>query len=91
MHVPVLLPKVFNYPLTYKSEKIKFLKPGEFVIVPFGKKMEVGVVWDKIHKTTKKIQIKPIESHPKPKAMGSLPLSKEKRCVKGQLANRKPA
>ena len=61
MNIPVLLPKVFNYPLTYKSEKTKFLKPGEFVAVPFGKKIEVGVVWDKIHKTTKKIQIKPIE------------------------------
>ena len=35
-------------------------------------------------------QIKPIENQPKPKAIGSLPLSKEKRCVKGQLANRKP-
>ena len=38
MNIPVLLPKVFDYPLTYKSEKIKFLKPGEFVAVPFGKK-----------------------------------------------------
>jgi hypothetical protein len=39
MNIPVLLPKVFDYPLTYKSEKIKFLKPGEFVAVPFGKKI----------------------------------------------------
>ena len=40
MEVPVLLPKVFNYPFTYSndSKKIKNLNQGDIVIVPFGKK-----------------------------------------------------
>ena len=44
MKVPVLVPKIFNYPLTYNSNLTQSLKPGDFVIVPFGKKKEVGVV-----------------------------------------------
>ena len=50
MEVPVLLPKVFNHPFTYiyNSQKIKKLDQGDFVIVPFGKKKEIGVIWDKI-------------------------------------------
>ncbi len=56
MEVPILLPKVFNHPFTYihNSEKIKILKQGDIVIVPFGKKKEIGVVWDKIKITEKK-------------------------------------
>ena len=56
MEVPVLLPKVFNYPFTYNndSKKIKNLNQGDIVIVPFGKKKEIGVVWDKINHTEKK-------------------------------------
>ena len=61
MNIPVLLPKIFNYPLTYKSEKNQSLKPGDFVEVPFGKTIETGVVWDKILKTEKKIKIRSIE------------------------------
>ena len=63
MEVPVLLPKVFNYPFTYihNSQKIKSLNQGDFVIVPFGKKKEIGVVWDKIKTTQKKIKLKQIE------------------------------
>ena len=40
MEVPVLLPKIFNHPFTYKnnSKKIKSLKLGDVVVVPFGKK-----------------------------------------------------
>ena len=63
MEVPVLLPKVFNYPFTYSndSKKIKNLKTGDIVLVPFGKKMEIGVVWDKINYTEKKFKLKKIE------------------------------
>ena len=63
MEVPVLLPKVFNYPFTYSndSKKIKNLNQGDIVIVPFGKKKEIGVVWDKINHTEKKFKLKKIE------------------------------
>ena len=62
MKVPVLLPKIFNYPFTYESGLIKSLKPGDIVVVPFGNKKEIGVIWDKIHNSSKKIKIKKIES-----------------------------
>ena len=63
MEVPVLLPKVFNYPFTYSndSKKIKNLNQGDLVIVPFGKKKEIGVVWDKINQTKKSFKLKKIE------------------------------
>ena len=63
MEVPVLLPKVFNYPFTYSndSKKIKNLNQGDLVIVPFGKKKEIGVVWDKISHTKKNFKLKKIE------------------------------
>ena len=63
MEVPVLLPKIFNHPFTYvnNSKKIKKLKLGDIVIVPFGKKKEIGVVWDKFENPKKKINLKQIE------------------------------
>ena len=61
MKVPVLIPKVFNYPFTYNSELKIPLKPGEFVLVPFGKQEEIGVIWDKIEPTQKKITIRNIK------------------------------
>ena len=63
MQVPILLPKVFNHPFTYihNSKNIKNLSQGDIVIVPFGKNKEIGVVWDKIKKTNKKIKLKHIE------------------------------
>ena len=63
MEVPVLLPKVFNYPFTYlnNKKKIKSLKLGDIVIVPFGRKKEIGVVWDKISHSEKKFKLKHIE------------------------------
>ena len=63
MEVPVLLPKVFNYPFTYlnNQKKIKSLRLGDIVIVPFGRKKEIGVVWDKISHTEKKFKLKHIE------------------------------
>ena len=35
MEIPVLLPKIFNYPLTYTT-KLKKLKTGDLVQVPAG-------------------------------------------------------
>jgi len=61
MEIPVLLPRIFNYPLTYSSGSIENLKPGQFVVVPFGKNQELGVVWDEIQKTSKKIKIRKIK------------------------------
>ena len=61
MKVAVLIPKVFNYPFTYNSELETPLKPGEFVVVPFGKQEEIGVIWDKIEPTQKKIKIRNIK------------------------------
>tara|TARA_Y100001970_G_scaffold289222_1_gene418877 strand:+ start:75 stop:2021 length:1947 start_codon:yes stop_codon:yes gene_type:complete len=59
MEVPVLLPKIFDYPLTYKADKEK-LNVGDFVEVPFGKSKEIGVVWDKKQILNKKITIRSI-------------------------------
>ena len=59
MEVPILLPKIFDYPLTYKVNK-ESLNVGDFVEVPFGKTQEVGVVWDKKQILDKKIKIKKI-------------------------------
>ena len=63
MEVPILLPKIFNYPFTYKCnvKKINNLSQGDIVIVPFGRKKEIGVVWDKIRRTEKKITLKQVE------------------------------
>ena len=60
MKVPVLLPKIFNYPLTYISSKKDNLQKGDIVEVPFGNSKEIGVVWDKIQVTDKKIKLKKI-------------------------------
>ena len=61
MYIPVLIPRIFNYPLTYRSDNTTSLKEGDFVIVPFGKSKEVGVIWDKVQPTTKNIKIRSIE------------------------------
>ena len=61
MKLPVLLPKIFDHPFTYASKKVGLLKPGDIVIVPFGKKKEVGVVWDEIQIASKNFKIKNIE------------------------------
>ena len=61
MKVPVLIPKLFNFPLTYESGSHKSLKPGDIVIVPFGKKKVMGVIWDKIQFSRKIFKIKTIE------------------------------
>ena len=61
MKVPVLVPKIFNFPFTYDSGSLKKLIPGDLVVVPFGKNQEIGVVWDKIQPTLKEFKIKKIE------------------------------
>ena len=59
MKAQVLLPKIFNYPFTYNSNDI-LLKTGDLVEVPFGKSIEIGVVWKQKDKKIKKIKIKNI-------------------------------
>jgi primosomal protein N' (replication factor Y) len=61
MKVPVLLPKIFNFPFTYDNGFLEALEPGDVVIVPFGKNQEIGVVWDKIKPSLKEFKIKKIE------------------------------
>ena len=60
MKVPVLFPKIFDYPFTYKSEISDSLKPGDFVKAPFGSNEITGVVWPDEQKTEKKFKLKKI-------------------------------
>ena len=43
MKIPVLFPKIFNYPFTYQSEISDSLNPGDFVKAPFGSNEITGV------------------------------------------------
>ena len=61
MKVPVLIPKIFNFPFTYDSGLLEALEPGDLVCVPFGKSQEIGVVWDKIQPSLKEFKTKKIE------------------------------
>ena len=57
MKYPVLLPNIFDHPFTYESS-LK-LKTGDYVYVPFGRKIITGVVWDQFEKNdNKKFEIK---------------------------------
>ena len=60
MTVPVLFPKIFNYPFTYKNETSDSLNPGDFVKAPFGSNEITGVVWSDEQKTEKKFKLKKI-------------------------------
>ena len=63
MEVPVLLPKIFDHPFTYKNntKKISNLNQGDLVIVPFGKKKMVGMVWNHFEpKKNKSFEIKKV-------------------------------
>ena len=62
MKIPVLIPKIFNFPFTYDSGPLKALEPGDLVLVPFGKSQEVGVVWDKVQPSLKKFKIRKIDT-----------------------------
>ncbi len=53
MKIPVLFPKIFDYPFTYKSEISEPLNSGDFVKAPFGNIELTGVVWPKEQKTEK--------------------------------------
>ena len=61
MKIPVLLPNIFDHPFTYESDKK--VEVGRYVLVPFGKKDAVGVVWDQFEneKNNKKFKIKKIK------------------------------
>ena len=55
MEVPILLPKIFNHPFTYlNNKKIKNLKLV-ILLLFLSEKKRIGVVWDKIKKTEKKL------------------------------------
>ena len=60
MKVPVLFPKIFDYPFTYKSDISESLSYGDFVKAPFGSSVITGVVWPYEQKTEKKFKIKKI-------------------------------
>ena len=52
MKYPVLLPNIFDHPFTYNSSLE--LAVGDYVKVPFGKKILTGIVWDQFEKNDKK-------------------------------------
>ena len=60
MKIPVLFPKIFDYPFTYKSVISEKLNSGDFVKAPFGSNEITGVVWPYEQKTEKKFKIKKI-------------------------------
>ena len=60
MKIPVLFPKIFDYPFTYESEIKETLEPGDFVKAPFGASEITGVVWPYEQRTEKKFKIKKI-------------------------------
>ena len=60
MKIPVLFPKIFDFPFTYKSEISESLNSGDFVKAPFGSTEITGVVWPHEQKTKKKFKIKKI-------------------------------
>ena len=71
MKIPVLFPKIFDYPFTYKSEISQKLNPGDFVKAPFGSNEITGVIWPqeqktekifKLRKISKKINVKNLNS-----------------------------
>ena len=71
MKYPVLLPNIFDYPFTYKSNLN--LKVGEYVKVSFGKSKITGVVWDNFEKNNNKsFKIKEIDNR-----LNIKPLKKE--------------
>ena len=53
MKVPILLPKIFDYPFTYESGELN-LKLGDYVKIPFGNSELTGVVWNEFEKEKNK-------------------------------------
>ena len=60
MKVPVLFPKIFDYPFTYTSDISEPLRSGDFVRAPFGSSEITGVIWPREQKTEKKFKIRKI-------------------------------
>jgi len=60
MKIPVLIPKIFDYPFTYESKISESLNSGDFVKAPFGLNEITGVVWPYEQKTEKQFKIKKI-------------------------------
>ena len=60
MKIPVLFPKIFDYPFTYKSEISESLNSGDFVKASFGSSEITGVVWPHEQKTKKNFKVKKI-------------------------------
>ena len=71
MKIPVLFPKIFDYPFTYKSEISESLNSGDFVKAPFGFNEITGVVWPHEQKTEKKFKIKKISKKINVKSLNS--------------------
>ena len=59
MKAQVLLPKIFNYPFTYNSNKEARI--GDLVEVPFGSQKEIGVIWKNTYAEPKNLKIKDIK------------------------------
>ena len=71
MKIPILFPKIFDYPFTYENDLGEKLKSGDFVKAPFGSNEITGVVWPHEQKTTKKFKIKKISKKIKGKKLNS--------------------
>jgi len=69
MKIPILFPKIFNFPFTYKADISVKLNPGDFVKAPFGSSEITGVVWSHEQKTEKKFKIKKISKKIKVKKL----------------------
>ena len=73
MKIPVLFPKIFDYPFTYKSEISDTLNTGDYVKAPFGSSEITGVVWPHEQKTKKNFKLKKISKKINVKSL-SLPM-----------------
>jgi len=73
MKIPVLFPKIFDHPFTYKSEMSEKLNSGDFVKASFGSNEITGVVWPHEQKTDRDFKIKKISKKIKVKKL-SLPM-----------------
>jgi len=56
MKIPVLFPKIFDYPFTYESKISEPLNSGDFVKAPFGSSEITGVVWHMSKKLKKNLR-----------------------------------
>ena len=59
MKVSILIPNIFNHPFTYQNKSTKLAK-GDFVKVPFGSSLVIGVVWDYFEETNKNFKMKSV-------------------------------